>query len=202
MPLSLPLRRSALVVACSVLAVAGASATGSAATASGTAQGRPGKVDLGRYAGTWYQLAAVPQLFEIQCEKNVRAQYTPNADGTVGVRNTCTTWWGSTSAVDGAALPLDSSGTSLNVSFQPKPGGGYVHTQEANYVIAGLDESYTWAAVTNEDRTSGFLLSRTPTIGKAELAAAVQSFTEASVDPCALRPTRQDGDAQDPTQLC
>ncbi|MFE6919393.1 lipocalin family protein, partial [Streptomyces rubiginosohelvolus] len=75
-------------------------------------------------------------------------------------------------------------------------------SQEANYVIAGLDESYTWAAVTNEDRTSGFLLSRTPTIDDADLAAAVQSFVEVGVDPCALRPTRQDGGAQHPTELC
>ncbi|MFD9849331.1 lipocalin family protein [Streptomyces parvus] len=201
MPLSLPLRRSGLVAA-AVLALAGVAATGSAAAVSGTVQDQPAEVDLGRYAGTWYQLAAVPQLFEIQCAKNVRAQYTPNADGTVGVRNTCTTWWGSTSAVNGAARPLDSSGTRLNVSFQPKPGGGYVHSEEANYVIAGLDESYTWAAVTNEDRTSGFLLSRTPTIDDADLAAAVQSFVEEGVDPCALRPTRQDGSAQHPTELC
>ncbi|MFJ3439056.1 lipocalin family protein [Streptomyces cyaneofuscatus] len=202
MPLSHPLRRSSLVVACAVLAVGTASTTGAAATASGAAQDRPVKVDLGRYSGTWYQLAAVPQLFEIQCKKNVRAKYMPAADGTVGVRNTCTTWWGSTSAVNGAAHPLDSSGTGLNVSFQPKPGGGYVHSQEANYVIAGLDEGYTWAAVTNADRTAGFLLSRTPTIDNAELAAAVQSFVDVGVDPCTLRPTRQDGGAQYPTQLC
>ncbi|MER8199772.1 lipocalin family protein [Streptomyces microflavus] len=202
MPLSLPLRRSGLVVACAALGVAGASTAGSAAATSGAVQDQPIKVDLDRYSGSWYQLAAVPQLFEVQCAKNVRAQYTPKADGTVAVRNTCTTWWGSTSAVNGAARPLDSSGARLNVSFQPKPGGGYVHSQEANYIIAGLDESYTWAAVTNEDRSAGFLLSRTPTIDKAELARAVQSFIEVGVDPCALRPTRQDGGAQHPTQRC
>ncbi|GAB2932241.1 lipocalin family protein [Streptomyces sp. NPDC059171] len=202
MPLSLPLRRSGLVVACAVLAVAGASTTGAAAAASGTVQDLPARVDLGRYAGTWYQIAAVPQLFEIQCAKNVRARYTPSADGTVGVRNTCTTWWGTTSSVSGAARPLDASGTRLNVSFQPRPGGGYVHSREANYVIAGLDETYTWAAVTNEDRTSGFLLSRTPAIDDAGLAAAAQSFVDAGVDPCTLRPTRQDGGAEHPAQLC
>ncbi len=56
--------------------------------------------------------------------------------------------------------------------------------------------------MTSEDRTSGFLLSRTPTIDDADLAEAVQSFVEEGVDPCALRPTRQDGNALHSAELC
>ncbi|MER7764119.1 lipocalin family protein [Streptomyces sp. NPDC097619] len=162
----------------------------------------PAKVDPVRYAGDWYQIAAIPQLFELQCKKNVRARYTPRTDGTLGVRNTCATWWGSASTVNGAARPLDSTNTRFNVSFVPRSGGGYVPGEEANYVIVGIAADYRWAAVTNEDRTAGFLLSRTPSLRGDDTADAVSAFDEAGVRACDLRLTRQDGGAQGSAPLC
>jgi len=190
------IRRAAVVAVSSVLTLAG----GAGASAADSQQ--VSRVDLGRYAGTWHQIAAVPQLFEIQCKKNVRAQYTPQSDGSVGVRNSCTTWWGYTSEVNGAARPLDESSTRLNVSFAPRPGGGFVHGQDANYVVVGLAPDYSWAAVSNEERSAGFLLSRTPALGPEASAAAIEAFTDAGVDPCDLRLTRQDGGVARPASLC
>lgn len=192
------LRRAAAVAVCSVLTLAGTAATG----ASAAELQQVSRVDLGRYAGTWYQIAAVPQLFEVQCKKNVRAQYRPKSDGSVGVRNTCTTWWGSTSEVNGAARALDASNTRLNVSFVPRPGGGFVHSGDANYVVVGLAADYSWAAVTNDERSAAFLLSRAPSLGSGESAAAVAAFTDAGVDPCGLRLTRQDGGVTRTASLC
>ncbi|MCI4042805.1 lipocalin family protein [Streptomyces sp. TRM75563] len=186
-------RRAAVVAVSSVLTLAGAAAADAQQVS---------RVDLGRYAGTWYQIAAVPQLFQIQCKKNVRAQYTPQSDGSVDVRNTCTTWWGSASVVNGAARPLDESNTRLNVSFTPRPGGGFVHGSDANYVVVGLAPDYSWAAVINEERSAGFLLSRTPALGSEASAAAIEAFTDAGVDPCDLRLTRQDGGVARPDSLC
>ncbi|MFJ4690553.1 lipocalin family protein [Streptomyces sp. NPDC088766] len=201
MPVRRPARRAAVVLACSALSLT-ATATATATAAPASVDRQVDAVDLTRYAGAWYQVAAVPQLFEIQCKKNVKALYTPQADGSVGVRNTCTTWWGSTSAVNGGARPLDASNTRLNVSFVPRPGGGFLNGKDANYVIVGLAADYTWAAVTNDDRSAGFLLSRTPALGAADTAAAVQAFTAAGADACELRLTRQDGGVQRPEPLC
>lgn len=186
-------RRAAVVAVCSVLTLSGAAAANSQQVS---------RVDLGRYAGTWYQIAAVPQLFEIQCKKNVRAQYTPQSDGSVGVRNSCTTWWGSANVVNGAARPLDEWNTRLNVSFVPRPGGGFAHSSDANYVVVGLAPDYSWAAVTNEERSAGFLLSRTPALGPGASDAAIEAFTDAGVDACDLRLTRQDRGAARPASLC
>ncbi|QNP66936.1 lipocalin family protein [Streptomyces genisteinicus] len=196
MPVHRLVRRAAAVLACTAVPLTVLAGTATAA--------QPGTetVDLTRYAGAWYQVAAVPQLFEIQCKKNVKAVYTPQADGTVGVRNTCTTWWGSTSAVNGAARPLDASNTRLNVSFVPRPGGGFVNGGDGNYVIVGLAPDYSWAAVTNDDRSAGFLLSRTPALNAADKAAAVEAFTEAGVAACDLRLTRQDGGTGRTGPLC
>ncbi|WP_257133862.1 lipocalin family protein [Streptomyces sp. st140] len=190
------IRRAAAVAVSTALALAGAAGVSAADSQ------QVSRVDLGRYAGTWYQIAAVPQLFEIQCKKNVRAEYTPQSDGGVAVRNSCTTWWGSTSEVNGAARSLDESNTRLNVSFVPRPGGGFVHGKNANYVVVGLAPDYSWAAVTNEERSAGFLLSRTPALGPEASAAAIEAFTDAGVDPCELRLTRQDGGVARPASLC
>ncbi|MFE2206927.1 MULTISPECIES: lipocalin family protein [Streptomyces] len=190
------IRRAAAVAVSTALALAGAAGVSAADSQ------QVSRVDLGRYAGTWYQIAAVPQLFEIQCKKNVRAEYTPQSDGGVAVRNSCTTWWGSTSEVNGAARSLDESNTRLNVSFAPRPGGGFVHGKNANYVVVGLAPDYSWAAVTNEERSAGFLLSRTPALGSEASAAAIEAFTDAGVDPCELRLTRQDGGVARPASLC
>ncbi|MEU5371562.1 lipocalin family protein [Streptomyces sp. NPDC005951] len=190
------IRRAAAVAVSTALALAGAAGVSAADSQ------QVSRVDLGRYAGTWYQIAAVPQLFEIQCKKNVRAEYTPQSDGGVAVRNSCTTWWGSTSEVNGAARSLDESNTRLNVSFAPRPGGGFVHGNNANYVVVGLAPDYSWAAVTNEERSAGFLLSRTPALGSEASAAAIEAFTDAGVDPCELRLTRQDGGVARPASLC
>ncbi|MFJ5834141.1 lipocalin family protein [Streptomyces sp. NPDC093089] len=149
-------------------------------------------VDLTRYTGTWLQLASVPQLFEIQCAKNVKAVYGTTERGTVSVANSCTTWLGTQSRVNGEALPLDRTDTRLNVSFLPWK-DGYRHGTDANYVVAGLGDAYEWAVVTNEERTSGFVLSRTPRLDPVRTAEVLDAIRGAGLDPHDFRTTRQDG---------
>ncbi|MFJ6516638.1 lipocalin family protein [Streptomyces filamentosus] len=151
-----------------------------------------GTVDLARYTGTWWQLAAVPQLFEIQCAKNVKAVYGTTGRGTVAVANSCTTWLGTRSGITGEALPLDATNARLNVSFLPGK-DGYRHGTEANYVVAALGPAYEWAVVTDEDRTSGFVLSRTPRLDPARTADVLRAVRGAGLDPRDFRTTRQDG---------
>ncbi|GAA2778666.1 lipocalin family protein [Streptomyces showdoensis] len=151
-----------------------------------------GTVDLARYTGTWFQLAAVPQLFELQCAKNVKAVYGATGRGGVAVANSCTTWLGTSSRISGEALPLDATNTRLNVSFLPGK-DGYRHGTEANYVVAGLGPAYEWAVVTDESRASGFVLSRTPRLDPARTADVLRAVRGAGLDPGAFRTTRQDG---------
>ena len=60
-------------------------------------------VDLNRYLGTWYQLAAVPQPFNLVCARDTRAAYSLYDNGDVRVRNTCTTWANTPNAINGRA---------------------------------------------------------------------------------------------------
>jgi apolipoprotein D and lipocalin family protein len=45
-------------------------------------------VDLGRYIGTWYEIATIPQRFQKDCVA-VTATYTLRDDGTIAVLNKC-----------------------------------------------------------------------------------------------------------------
>ncbi|MFB8249939.1 lipocalin family protein [Streptomyces sp. NPDC001046] len=195
-------RYAAALAAAASLGVA-AAAPALAATPSSTTSLPPAvdRVEVDRYLGTWFQVAAIPQLFEIQCAKNVKADYTATAAGTLGVRNTCTTWLNTTSSVTGEAKPLDASGARLNVAFL-KIAGSYLHGEDANYIVTGLDPSYRWAVVTDSDRRSGFVLSRTPALDQTQWNAVRGTIRAAGLDACDFRITRQDGGARTSGRLC
>lgn len=118
-------------------------------------------VDLGRYAGTWYEIASVKQFFSIGLV-NTTATYSPRPDGTIGVRNEGRYFGpdGPLSSIEGSAVALDATGARLNVAFgvtPPAVGNG-------NYWIVDLDPDYRWAAVSDPSGMSFFLLSRTKTL--------------------------------------
>ncbi|WP_018654706.1 lipocalin family protein [Actinomadura flavalba] len=183
--------------AVTVGAVAAAATVAGAGAASAEAPVPPvASVDVPRYLGTWYQVAAVPQWFEIQCVKNVTARYGLAANGSVAVENRCAAWFGATSAVQGEAKPLDATNARLNVSFV-RWDGAYVHQKTANYIVVGLDRDYGWATVTDAGRGSGFVLSRRPALSAEQTAAAQASLRGAGVDPCRLKVTAQDGGRSD-----
>ncbi|MET9933030.1 MULTISPECIES: lipocalin family protein [unclassified Streptomyces] len=172
-----------------------------ASAAIGRAGAPVGGVDLERYTGTWYQVAAVPRLFEVQCAKNTKAVYRATGRGTVSVVNSCTTWLGTTSSIRGEAKPLDGTGARLNVSFLPNLIGkdAYLHGSDANYVVVGVGTEYDWAVVTNDSRDAGFILSRTPRLDGVRSAAVLAAVSGAGLDIRDFRTTRQDGGDVSPT---
>lgn len=115
-------------------------------------------VDLERYAGTWYQVAAVPQPYTLQCVRDTTAEYGIIDATTVSVRNTCGTPLGQKSSIEGTATPL--SDASLRVTF---PGVPFQDPNgPANYRVTYLADDYSLAIVGDPNRLSGFVLSRTP----------------------------------------
>ncbi|MFC1413507.1 lipocalin family protein [Streptacidiphilus sp. N1-12] len=197
------LRTTAVVTAAAVGTAAAARAVGRRmrATAGDPDQAPPlqpvKEVDVQRYLGSWFQIAAVPAWYELQCAKDAQAEYTLRSDGTVGVRNSCITWWGSDSRITGAARPLDEGNNRLNVSFRRADAGeGYRHGGTANYVVIGVGPDYDWAVVTDDSRRSGFVLSRTPVLTDDQYDGAREALERSGLDAGQLRTTRQTGGAQ------
>lgn len=124
-------------------------------------------LDVERYVGDWYQLAAVPQPFNLMCAKDTQARYEVLDASNVSVRNTCTTWAGQQSGIAGNARVIDLvTKAQLHVSF---PG---VPTQDGldgppNYIVTYVADDYSWALVGDPLRLSGFVLSRSPVVDAA-----------------------------------
>lgn len=114
-------------------------------------------VDLERYQGTWYQVAAVPQPFSLQCAHDTKAEYKIIDDTKISVKNSCGTLVGPSSSIEGIASVRSDASLRVNFSGIPyqDPNG------PVNYRVTYLDSDYSLAIVGDPQRRSGFVLSRT-----------------------------------------
>lgn len=120
------------------------------------------QVDLERYMGRWYQVAANETSFN-QGLVAVTADYSLNDNGTVNVLNRGykDSFDGDLDEITGLASVRDSAtNAKLNVTFD---GIVNVSVPEGNYWIVVLDEvDYQYAAVADPLGLTLFILSRTP----------------------------------------
>jgi len=125
------------------------------------------EVRLDRYAGTWYEVARVPNRFQDQCSRGTTAEYVLREDGRLDVVNRCFDEDGNLDEAKGLAKIVDpDSNAKLKVSFVSflgwRPFWG-------DYWVIGLDPDYRWAVVGTPDREYGWVLARTPTLGDEAL---------------------------------
>ena len=121
-------------------------------------------VDLGRYLGTWYEIASFPQHFQRGCT-GTTATYALRADGEIDVLNRCRKGGldGEEASARGRARVVDrSTNAKLEVSFF-RPFWG-------DYWIVDLGPDYEYAAVGHPGRDYLWILSRTPTMDAAVYA--------------------------------
>ncbi|WP_024795038.1 lipocalin family protein [Tomitella biformata] len=126
------------------------------------------KLDTARYLGSWYQLAAVPQPFNLNCARDTTATYGLIDESNISVDNRCTTYTGGVSGIAGNARVNDPiTGAALHVSF---PGVPFQGGQDgpSNYVVTHIADDYSWALVGDPARLSGFVLSRNPSVSDAQ----------------------------------
>ena len=120
-------------------------------------------VDLDRYTGLWYQIAAYPQFFSRDLVA-ITAQYSLNEDGTVAVFNRGLEgdFDGEESTIEGTARVVDEeTNAKLAVRFDFPLGQLF----EGEYWIIALDEDdYSYAVVSDSTKRSLFILSRTPSM--------------------------------------
>lgn len=143
-------------------------------------------VDLERYAGTWYEIASYPQIFQRGCVAT-QARYSLREDGRLGVVNECRDgdFDGDVRRVEGIAWVDDParSAAKLRVRFFWPFSGAY-------WVIA-LDEDYQHAVVASPDRDALWILSRTRTMDAPTYAALLEHIEAQGFDLVRLRRTPQ-----------
>jgi len=147
---------------------------------------RPGKtVDLGRYAGLWYEIGRYENGFERGCE-GVTARYTVRDDGLVGVLNTCRQGGldGPEKNIEGRARIVPDSGNArLRVSFFGPFYGDY-------WVLDRADD-YSWSIVGEPSGRYLWLLTRSPQPSQPVRDRLMRGAAELGYDLSLIRPTQQ-----------
>lgn len=135
-------------------------------------------LDLQRYAGTWYEIARLPNSFEknLDC---VTATYTIRPDGRVTVENKGVKADGSLSSIKGVAwVPDRDEPAKLKVRFFWPFAG--------KYWVIYIDEGYQYALVGEPKRKYFWILSRTPIVDSAVYEKLVSIAAEKGFDTAKL----------------
>lgn len=118
-------------------------------------------VDLKKYAGKWYEIAAYPQRFQKGCYCTT-AEYSISEKGYVIVENRCNRFsiTGKESYIKGKAFVEANSGNAkLKVQF--------FWPFKAKYWIIDLATDYSYAVVSHPNKKYLWILSRTPKMNQA-----------------------------------
>jgi apolipoprotein D and lipocalin family protein len=144
-------------------------------------------VDLHRYAGTWYEIARLPNWFQKQCTGDVTARYTVLDNGTIEVVNTCLKVSGQIEKAEGMAKQADKNGpnTKLRVRFAPKI-LSFLPFVWGDYWIIDLADDYSYAVVGDPDRKYLWVLSRTPVMDDSLLQGVLDRVKEKGYDLAGL----------------
>lgn len=120
------------------------------------------RVDLERYAGTWYEQARLPMYFQRKCVADTTAHYGLNADGTVSVVNRCRREDGGMQEAEGIARTVGGRTSTLEVRFAPA-WLSWLPAVWGDYWVIALDEpGYRWAMVGAPKADYLWILSRSP----------------------------------------
>ena len=158
------------------------------------------RVDLPRYAGKWYEIAAIPQYFQRMCVRDVTAEYALS-DGGISVTNRCMTAEGNTSVAQGQARIADTvSQAKLEVTFVKI--FGWMYFLGGNYWVIDLASDYRYAVVGHPSRKYAWVLAATPSLSAADLALIVQNMQKNGYDTCSLFTTVQTSGISVKQPLC
>ena len=132
-------------------------------------------VDLGRYAGKWYEIARLPNKVQDRCATDVVAQYSVRADNRIDVVNQCRKADGKLEQARGIARKAGDAKTNaiLQVRFAPAI-LSFLPMVWGDYWILGLGPDYTWAVVGVPSREHLWILSRTPGLSERSYGQALE----------------------------
>ncbi len=141
--------------------------------------------DAGRYAGTWYEIARFPHVFERGLTR-VTAEYTAQADGSIRVVNRgydpAKQKWRSATAR--AVFPGAHDIGLLRVTF--------FWPFSASYKVVKLDEKeYAWAVVTSGTLDYFWILARTPRLPPETYAELVKFAADSGFDTSRIEKVEQ-----------
>lgn len=143
------------------------------------------KVDLAKYAGTWYEIASFPQRFQKGCH-GTTATYTKTDKDYIVVENRCRkdSLNGKESYIKGKAF------------IEPKTGNSKLKVQffwpfKGKYWIIDLADDYSYAVVGHPNREYLWILSRSTQMEEKTYQAIIKRLKEKKFNVTKLQKTEQ-----------
>jgi apolipoprotein D and lipocalin family protein len=147
-------------------------------------------VDVQKYMGKWYEIAAIPLSFQANCAHGTTATYALNPKGYVDVLNQCYTYRGPQKSAQGKAFDLDpETNAKLFVTFNPLAFSA--KGKSPNYWIIDLGPNYEYAVVGEPSRQYGWILARTCQLSPATLRGIIDRLEAQGYSFDAFKFTRQ-----------
>lgn len=150
------------------------------------------EIDLQRYAGTWFEVARLPNRFQKKCVGDVAVTCILLDDGAIKVVNSCRKKNGQIAQVEGLAKLADSDGpnTKLKVRFAPKL-LSFLPFVWVNYWIIILAPDYSYAVIGEPTRKYLWVLSRMPVMDDTILQGVLDQVKQKGYDLSRLIRTKQ-----------
>ena len=143
-------------------------------------------VDFQRYAGTWYEIARLPNRFQRACAGDVTATYAVLPGGRIEVTNRCREAGGDFREAKGIARRVEGQPPSvLEVRFAPAF-LSFLPVVWGDYHIIDLGADYDHAVVGTPDRSYLWILARRPDLDPERYRRLVESVREQGFDASAL----------------
>ncbi len=143
-------------------------------------------VDLGRYVGTWFEIASFPQRFQKGCTATTATYTVRSGDGDIEVLNSCRLdrLDGKQKSALGRARVVDqTSNAKLEVSF--------FRPFWAPYWVIDLAEDYSYAVVGHPSRDYLWILSRTAHMNEDTFQTIVTKLRSSGYETERLQRTLQ-----------
>ena len=139
------------------------------------------QVDLPKFMGDWYVIAAIPTAIETE-SYNAIESYQLNKDGTIA-----TTFTFNKGSLDGKLKTYEPRGFVVENSGNARWGMQFVWPIKAEYLIAYLDEHYTKTIIARNARDYVWIMARQAHLADDEYAALVQKVADMGYDTAKLR---------------
>lgn len=147
------------------------------------------RLDVGRYLGTWYEIAKYPNRFQRQCVADTQALYRQREDGQLDVVNRCRQSNGEMAEAVGRARQIGAADSpKLEVRFAPE-WLAWLPVVWGNYWVIDLDPAYQLVAVSEPSREYLWVLSRTPAVDPAAYQALLGRLQQKGFDLSKLEKT-------------
>jgi apolipoprotein D and lipocalin family protein len=139
------------------------------------------QVDIKRFMGPWYVIAAIPTAIETE-SFNAIESYKLDDDSTIA-----TTFTFNKGSLDGKVKTYNPRGFIVENSGNARWGMQFIWPIKAEYLIAHVDENYTETIIARNARDYVWIMARTPHLSEEAYQALVKKVSDMGYDLQKLR---------------